>query len=50
MLDVRLAQAFEPSRRDPLGKPQKTRWHVGRKRSDLRGNGFVEDLDSPRHD
>ena len=49
VLDVRFTQAFKPSRGDALRKPKKARLHVGWKSSDLCGDGFVEDLDSPRH-
>jgi hypothetical protein len=34
---------------DALHKPQKARLDVGREGGDLRGNSFVEDLDSPTH-
>jgi hypothetical protein len=48
VLDVRLAKAFQASRGNALGKPQKARLHVGRKSGDLRDNSFVEDIDSLR--
>ncbi|WP_257198130.1 MULTISPECIES: hypothetical protein [unclassified Bradyrhizobium] len=44
---MRLAEAFQASRGNALGKPQKACLHVGRKRGDLRDNGFVEDRDLP---
>jgi hypothetical protein len=46
---MRLAQAFQPGRGNALGKPEKPRLHVGREGGDLRGDGFVEDFNSPRH-
>ena len=49
VLHMRLAQAFQPNRRYALGKPQKPRLHVGRESGNLRGDGFVEDFNSPWH-
>lgn len=44
---MRFAQAFQPDRRNTLGKPEKPRLHVGRKGGDLCGDGLVEDFVSP---
>jgi hypothetical protein len=44
---MRFAQAFQPDRRNALGKPQEPRLHVGRESSNLCGYGFVEDFNSP---
>jgi hypothetical protein len=49
MLHMRLGQAFQARRANALGKPQKPRLHVGWKGSDLCGDGFVENFDSPMH-
>jgi hypothetical protein len=46
---MRFAQAFQPNRRNALGKPDKSRLHIGRKGGDLCGDGFVEDFDSKGH-
>jgi hypothetical protein len=35
--------------RNALGKPEKSRLHVGRESGDLCGDGFVEDFNSPGH-
>jgi hypothetical protein len=40
VLDVRLAQAFQPYRDDALGQPQKPRLHIGRKGGDFRSDRF----------
>ena len=47
---MRLTQAFQPGGRNALGKPKKSRLHVGRQRGDLCGDSFVKDFDSPGHD
>ena len=49
MLDVRLAQAFQPCGGDTLCKPQKARLHVGWKGSDSPCDSFVEDIYPPSH-
>ena len=49
MLDVRLAQAFQPHGGDALGKPQKARLHVGWKGGDFPSDSFVEDFYPPSH-
>jgi hypothetical protein len=47
VFEVRLAQAFQPSRRDALRKSQKPRLHVSRKGGDFRSDRFVEDFHPP---
>jgi hypothetical protein len=49
VLDVRLAQAFQPYRCDALCEPQKPRLHVGRKGGDFRNDRFVENFYPPSH-
>jgi hypothetical protein len=49
MLDVRLAQAFQPHRGNALYKPQKARLQVGWKGGDFPRDSFVEDIYPPSH-
>ena len=44
-----LAQAFQPGGGNALGKPQKSRLHIGRKGCDLCGDSFVEHFNLPGH-
>jgi hypothetical protein len=50
MLDVRVAQAFQPYRGDALCKPQKPRLHIGQKAGDFGSDRFVKDLYPPSHE
>jgi hypothetical protein len=46
---MRFVQAFQPGGRNALGKPKKSRLHVGRQCGNLGGDGLVKDFNSPGH-